>query len=296
MRHFSRWLLKRRRAMCLEELEEGIRKHDAFTVYRYTRLLAGTGIGSKHRRIGQVRAYTPSQIECASGLAKEGPKGGLALHEYTWNDFRREHLELQDPGDSATTTWHREEARADYARTVKQLRRAPARRSCPIHPGQYQAVFGCFSCGRPSSARENDKLMHWVTSRLQARNYWKPDTPSLIAWKQHDGAMRRLLSAVALLDGSSQNQVRWALSRVAWYTACVIFGRRGTVDFSGGNVARITVVLLWIPTSTSEGGGSGFTPGTALAARCRHESISFLTKVWTWQTPSVRWTEKTRKT
>ena len=76
--------------------EEGIRKQDAFTVYRYARLLAGTGIGSKHRRFGQIRAYTPSQIEWAQGLAKEGPKGGLALHEYTWNDFRREHLELQD--------------------------------------------------------------------------------------------------------------------------------------------------------------------------------------------------------
>ena len=71
-----------------------------------------------------------SQIEWAQGLAKEGPKGGLALHEYTWNDFRRQHLELQEPGDSATTTLHRE-AHADCARTVKQLRRAPARRSCP---------------------------------------------------------------------------------------------------------------------------------------------------------------------
>ena len=45
MRRFSRWLLRRRIAMWLEELEEGIRKQDAFTVYRYARLLAGTGIG-----------------------------------------------------------------------------------------------------------------------------------------------------------------------------------------------------------------------------------------------------------
>ena len=97
----------------------------------FARLLAGTGIGSKHRRVGQIRAYTPSQIEWAQGLAKEGPKGGLALYEHTWNDFRQEHLELQEPGNSATTTLHREEARADYARTVKPLRRAPARRSCP---------------------------------------------------------------------------------------------------------------------------------------------------------------------
>ena len=52
---------------------------------------------------GQIRAYTPSQIEWAQGLAKEGPKGGLAQHENTWTDFRREHLELLDPGESETT-------------------------------------------------------------------------------------------------------------------------------------------------------------------------------------------------
>ena len=109
MRRFFRWPLRRRRAIWLEELEEGIRKQDAFTVYRYARLLAGTGIGSKHRRFGQIRAYTPSQIQWAQGLAKEGPKGGLGLHEYTWNDFRREHLELLDPGESETTRTHREE-------------------------------------------------------------------------------------------------------------------------------------------------------------------------------------------
>ena len=62
---------------------------------------------------------------------REGPKGGLALHAYARKDFRQEHLELQNPGDSETTALHRGEARADYARTLKQLRRAPARRSCP---------------------------------------------------------------------------------------------------------------------------------------------------------------------
>ena len=72
MRRFSRWLLRGRRAMWLEELEEGIRQQDAFSVYRYARLLAGTGIGSKHRRFEQIRAYTPSQIGWAQGLAKEG--------------------------------------------------------------------------------------------------------------------------------------------------------------------------------------------------------------------------------
>ena len=50
--------------MWLEELEESIRKQDAFTVNRCVRLLAGTGIGFE----------TPSQIK----WAKEGPEGGLA--------------------------------------------------------------------------------------------------------------------------------------------------------------------------------------------------------------------------
>ena len=84
---FSRWLLRRRRrAMWVEELEEGIRKQDSpFTVCRHARLLVGTGIGAKHRRFGQIRACTLSQTEWAQGLAKEGPKGGLALHGYTWD-------------------------------------------------------------------------------------------------------------------------------------------------------------------------------------------------------------------
>ena len=76
MRRFSRWLLKRRRAMWLEELEEGNPKTELFfSVYRYARLLAGTGIGSKHPCFGQIRAYTPSQIEWVRGLAKRRAKG-----------------------------------------------------------------------------------------------------------------------------------------------------------------------------------------------------------------------------
>ena len=92
MRRFSRWLLRRRRAMWLEELEES-RKQDAFTVHRHARLLAGTGIGSKHRHFGHIRAYTPSQIEWAQGLAKEDQRvvllftntRGTTSDESIWN-------------------------------------------------------------------------------------------------------------------------------------------------------------------------------------------------------------------
>ena len=160
MRRFSRWLLRRRRAIWLEELDE---KQDAFTVYRYARLLAGTGIGSKHRRFGQIRAYTPSQIEWAQGLAKEGSKGGLALHEYTWNDFRRGHLELLDPGESETTATYREEARADYNRTLKQLRRAPARRSCP--PLVHTRTLVAASHVADFPAQKKNVMTRWDTSR-----------------------------------------------------------------------------------------------------------------------------------
>ena len=75
MRRFSRWLLRRRRANWLEELEEGIRTQDAFTVYRYARLLVGTGMGSKNQRFGQIRAYTPSQIEMGIRCGKRRTKG-----------------------------------------------------------------------------------------------------------------------------------------------------------------------------------------------------------------------------
>ena len=44
-------------------------------------------------------------------------------------------------------------------------------------------------------------------------------------------------------------------------------------SFSEGNVARIIVVLLWIPASTAEGAVASH---LVLAARCRHEGISFV--------------------
>ena len=88
--------------------------------------------------------------------------GGLALHEYTWTDFRRGHLELQDPGESETTATLREEARADYFRTLKQLRRAPARRSCPPWPipGRLWLLLMW-----PTFLRRKNEMTHWDTTR-----------------------------------------------------------------------------------------------------------------------------------
>ena len=265
MRRFSRWLLRRRRAMWLEELEEGIRKQDAFTVYRYARLLAGTGIGSKHCRLGQIRAYTPSQAEWAQGLATEGPKGGLAPHEYTWTDFRREHLELLDPADSETTVTHRKEARDDYNRTLKQLRRAPARRSCPPWsiPGRLLL------------------LLMWPTFLAQKKPKdalgYKPPAGSELTETRHDiiacmESTRRCESAPVV---SSRSMVWVFTKRVMSFGTWDVRFLESVApwSFSGGNVARITVVLLWIPMSTSEGGSSGFAPGTGSTLSTREHLI-----------------------
>ena len=248
--------------MRLEELEEGIRKQDAFTVHRYARLLAGTGVGSKHRGFGQIRAYTPSQVEWAQGLAKEGPKGGLALHECTWTDFRREHLELVDSGESETTATHREEARANYNRTLKELRRAPARRSCPPWsiPGRLWL-----------------HLM-WPTV-LRRKTYdalgYKPTAGSQLT------ETRYAITACLESTGTCCQQPLHGVGHPkAWEGGFRVmsFGTRD-VRFlesvaprssSGGNVTRITVVLLRI---TSEGGSSGITPGTGSTLSTREHLI-----------------------
>ena len=159
---FFRQLLRRRRANWLEELEEGIRKHDAFKVCRFARLLAGTGIGTKHRRLGQVRACTPSQIEWARKVWRDGPWGGAALHTYTWEDFRREHLEILGPGDNKTTAAHREEPTA-IAHWSSSAVPQPVVRA---RPGPYQDACGCFSRDRPTYAGEKSVMKRWVQAAL----------------------------------------------------------------------------------------------------------------------------------
>ena len=229
------------------------------------------------------------RFEWAQGLSKEGPKGGLALHEYTWNDFRREHLELQDPCHSETTTLHREKARADYARTVKQWRRAPARRSCPPWsiPGRLWLLLMW-----PTFMRKGKR-------RFDALGY-KPPAGSQLLETRH--AITSCLEATRRCDAAPVVSSRF-LGRVipkpgkVGFESCRLV--HGMCDFwkawhrglSEGNVARITVVLLWIPTSTSEGGGQWLHTWHwqhAVDTRASH----LLTKVWTWQTPLVRWTEK----
>ena len=81
VRRLSRWLLRKRSANWFEELEEDIRKQDAFSVYRYARFLEGTG----------------------------WPKGVLALHAFSWKDLQQEHLEydgVASRGDSSRLCSH----------------------------------------------------------------------------------------------------------------------------------------------------------------------------------------------
>ena len=109
----------------------------------------------------------------------------------------------------------------------------------------------------------------------------------MLAWNLLDEVNRDLLLAVAPWVGhpnAGESGVR-VMSFDTWDVR--FLESVAPWSFSGGNMARITVVLLWIPTSTSEGGSNGFTPGTG-STRASH----LLTKVWTWQTPSDRWTEK----
>ena len=80
MRRFSRWLLRRRRAMWLEELEG---KQDAFSVCRYARLLAGTGIGSKHRRYRTNSSLHPFSERMGARSGKRRAKGKGLLYTNT---------------------------------------------------------------------------------------------------------------------------------------------------------------------------------------------------------------------
>ena len=278
--------------MWLEELEEGIRKQDAFTVYRYARLLAGTGIGSKHRRFGQIRAYTPSQIEWAQGLAKEGPESGLALHEYTWNDFRREHLELQDAGDSETTTLHQEEARADCARTVKRLRRAPARRSCPSWsiPGRLWLLLMW-----PTFLRKGKR-------RFDALGY-KPPAGSQLLETRH--AITSCLEATRRCDAAlvvSSRTLGWVIPKPGkvGFESCRMehdmcdFGRRGTVDFLEGTWPELPSYCYAFQRARRREGAVA--SHLALAARCRHESISFVDESLDMANALGSLDRKTRKT
>ena len=259
--------------MWLEELEEGIRNQDAFPVCRYARLLAGTGIGSKHPPFGQIRAYTTSQIEWAQGLAKEGPKGGLALREYTWNDSRREHLELQEPGDSATTTLHRDEARSDYARTVKQLRRAAARRSCPPWsvPGRLWLLLMW-----PTFLRKRKR-------RFNALGY-KPPAGSQLLETRH--AIASCLEATRQCDAApviSSRSLGWVIPKPCKvgcescrlvHAMCDFWKAWHRGLFLEGTWPELPSYCYGFQRALRRKGAVA--SHLALAARCQHESISFV--------------------
>ena len=221
-----------------------------------------------------IGAYTLLRLNGYKVWQKEGPQGGLALHEYTWNDFRREHLELQDPGDSETTTLHREEARADYARTVKQLRRAPARRSCP--PWSIPSRLWL--------------LLMWPTFlRKEKRRFGamghKPPAGSQLLETRHD--ITSCLEATRRCDAApvvSSRSLGWVIPKPGevGFESCRL--EHGMCDF-------------WSVDSNEHVGGREQWLHTwhwqhAFDTRASH----LLTRVWTWQTPSVRWTEKTQKT
>ena len=217
--------------------------------------------------------YTPSQIEWAQGLAKEGPKGVLALHEHTWNDFRREHVELQDPGDSATTTLYREEAQADSARTVKQLRRAPARRSCPPWsiPGRLWLLLMW-----PTFLRKGKR-------RIDALGY-KPPAGSQLLETRH--AITSCLEAMRRCDAASvvsSRSLGWVIPKPGkvGFESCRLV--HGMCDFWKAWHRGLFLEGTWpeLPSyccgfQRARRREGAVASHLALAARCRHESISFV--------------------
>ena len=251
MRRFSRWLLRRRRAMWLEELQEGIRKQDAFTVYRYARLLSGTGIGSKHRRCGQIRAHTPSQLEWAQGLAKEGRTEGRSCSAPI-------HLDrLQTRASGASGPWRWRNDSDSSGRGSSRL---------GLHT---ETTSPCSSSSlMPSLVHTRTIVLasHVADFLAQKKRYdelgYKPPSGSQLTETRYAiiacmESTRRSESAPVV----SSRSMEWVIpkpGKVRFESCRLLHGmcafrkawHRGL--FSGGNLARITVVLLWIPTSTSE--------------------------------------------
>ena len=140
--------------------------------------------------------------------------------------------------------------------------------------GPYQDACGCFSCGRLSCA-EKKKRYDALGYKPPAGSQLTETRYAIIACLE---STRRCESAPVI----SSRSMGWVIPKPGkvGFESCRLVQRdvrfRESValwSFSGGNVARITVVLLWIPTSTSEGGGSAFTPGNGSTLSTREHLI-----------------------
>ena len=269
MRRLSRWLLRKRRANWLEEFEEGIRKNRTLTQCTDTHDVLRARASDRNTSCSDRFEHT--LLLRSNGhrvLREKDQRGDWHCTHNRGKAFDKSTRNWRTLGESETTALHREEARADYARTVKLLRRAPARLSCP--PWSIPGAFGCFLCGRPFLRR--GKL------RFDALGY-KPLAGSPLLESRH--AITACLEATRRCDAApmvSSRSLGWATpkpGKVGFESCRLVHGmcdfleRVAPWTLPGGNVARVTVVLLRYPTCTTTRGRGGFAscPGCTLSSR-----------------------------
>ena len=125
--------------------------------------------------------------------------------------------------------------------------------------GPYQDACGFFSCGRHSCAEGYKPA---AGSQLTETRY------AIIACLKST----YLLLAVAPWSGSSQSLGKWASSHVVWYMGYAISGKRDTVVFFWRERGQSYCFGFQRARRREEAVASHL----ALAARRRHESISFV--------------------
>ena len=171
---------------------------------------------------------------------------------------------------------------------MEQLRRAPARPSCP-----------------PWSTGRLWLLLLWPTilrkgkRRLDALGY-KPPAGSQLLETTH--AITSCLEATRRCDAApvvSSRSLGWVVPKPGkvGFESCRLV--HGMCDFWKAWHRGLFLEGTWpeLPSycygfQRARWREEAVASHLALPARCRHESISLLTTVWTWQTRSVRWTEK----
>ena len=282
MRSFSRWLLRRRRAKWLEELEEGIRKTGRFL---------GLQIRTSprwHRHWDETSSFwTNSSLHPFSD--RMGTRFGK--RRVKWRSCStRIHLDrLQTRASGASGPWCKRNDRDSSGRGSSRLQSHTETTSpCPqfvAHAllGPYQVACGCFSCGRLSCAEK----------RYHALGY-KPPVGSQLTETKY--------AIIACLESSSRC-MEWVIPKPGkvGFESCRLV--HGMCDFwkawhcglfLEGTLPELPSYCYGFQRARRREGA--VSSHLALAARCQHESISFVDESLDMATPSVRWTEKSRKT
>ena len=175
-------------------------------------------------------------------------------------------------GESETTATHREEARADFHRTLKQLRRAPARRSCPPWsiPGRFWL------------------LLMWPTFLRRKERYdalgYKPLAGSQLTETRY--AITACLESTRRCESApvvSSRSMGWVIPKPGkvGFESCRLV--HGMCDFWKVWHRLLLLEGTWpeLPSyccgfQRARRREGAVASHLALAARCRHESFSFV--------------------